>query len=310
MRVDTAMLMLPRLSMLALVIATAQAPVPAPAPAPQNPSPMSDTTRPHPRMEPYEPKGRRMPVDGGTLFIREGLKARARMPLIVHFHGAPWVMEHHVERLKAPALLVTFQLGSGSGVYGQAFADPGAFPALLDDASKAAAQAFGRAVSFDPIVLTSFSAGYGAIRAILRQPAMYARVSSVLLADSLHADYASADGAAPRAQDLAVATPDVDVFLRLADDAAAGRKRFVVLHSEVYPGTYASTTETADALLSHLGLRRVPRLREGPIGMQQLSETTRGRFTVIGYAGNSAPDHLDQLFALGDQLARWHVTRR
>jgi vacuolar-type H+-ATPase subunit H len=52
----------------------------------------------------------------------------------------------------------------------------------------------------------------------------------------------------------------------------AGRKQMIVTHSEIFPGTFASTTETADWLLHALGLRRTPVLRWGPRGMQQLSE--------------------------------------
>ena len=33
--------------------------------------------------------------------------------------------------------------------------------------------------------------------------------------------------------------------------------------------------------------------------MQQLSETRKGSFVVLGYAGNSAPDHIDQFHAIG-----------
>jgi hypothetical protein len=276
-----------------------------PAPLPQNPSPMSDTTRPHPRVAEYAPRGQRVTLDEGTLFVRDGLKPSARLPLMVHFHGAPWVVEHHVSQRKPPVILLTYQLGSGSGVYGRAFADPARFGAALSAAADAASRVLARAVTFDPVVLTSFSAGYGAIRAILRQPEHYARVSTVVLADSLHADYEGAPASdQPRTADPAVHAADIEVFLRLAQDAAAGRKRFLVTHSEVFPGTYASTTDTSNALLASLGLTRRPRLREGPLGMQQLSESSRGGFTVLGFAGNSAPDHLDHLYALGEWLDR------
>lgn len=276
------------------------------SPLPQNPSPMTDTTRPHPRVAEYEPRGRRLPVGRGTLFIREGVRPGDRATLLVHFHGAPWLMEHHVARLRAPVMLLTYQLGSGSGVYGAAFADAAVFSSALDEAARAAGTALDRAIEFDRVVLTSFSAGYGAIRAILRHAGHYARVSAVVLADSLHASYAT-PAVAPRAQDLAVNPADLDVFLTLAADAAAGRKQFVVLHSEVFPGTYASTTETADALLAQVGRRRRPVLREGFLGMQQLSDTRQGRFAVAGFAGNSAPDHMDHLYALGEELGRWGV---
>jgi hypothetical protein len=81
-----------------------------------------------------------------------------------------------------------------------------------------------------------------------------------------------------------------------------GDKRFVVTHSEIFPGTFASTTETADHLLAALGLQRTPVLRWGPHGMQQLSEVRAGRFTLLGFAGNSAPDHIDHLQGMAEFL--------
>jgi hypothetical protein len=38
--------------------------------------------------------------------------------------------------------------------------------------------------------------------------------------------------------------------------------------------------------------------------MQQLSETRAGRFQLLGFAGNSAPDHVDHLHAMPELLAR------
>ena len=34
------------------------------------------------------------------------------------------------------------------------------------------------------------------------------------------------------------------------------------------------------------------------MGMQQLSQARAGQFLLVGYAGNSAPDHVDQLHNL------------
>jgi hypothetical protein len=51
-----------------------------------------------------------------------------------------------------------------------------------------------------------------------------------------------------------------------------------------------------------LGLKLKAVLKWGPGGMQQLSEARAGRFQLLGYAGNSAPDHVDQLQALPDFL--------
>ena len=82
----------------------------------------------------------------------------------------------------------------------------------------------------------------------------------------------------------------------------AGRKTFVFAHSEVFPGTYASTTECTDALADVLGLKPRAVLKWGPLGMQQVSEVRAGRLRILGFAGNSAPDHTDHFHALGSWL--------
>ena len=97
---------------------------------------------------------------------------------------------------------------------------------------------------------------------------------------------------------------NLEVFVRYAQAAMKGEKRFLVTHSEIFPGTFASTTETTDYLIRTLGLRRTPVLRWGPGGMQQLSEVRKERFEIMGFAGNSGPDHIDQFHAMPDLLHR------
>jgi hypothetical protein len=77
-----------------------------------------------------------------------------------------------------------------------------------------------------------------------------------------------------------------------------GGKRLVMTHSELYPGTYAATFEAAEWLMAKAGVKRKAVLKWGPIGMQQLSEASKGGFIVMGFAGNSADDHIDHLYAL------------
>src|SRR5690606_38015839 len=87
-------------------------------------------------------------------------------------------------------------------------------------------------------------------------------------------------------------------FVEFAKQASAGRKRFLITHSEIFPGTFASTTETANYLLGALGIKRRPVLKWGPVGMQQTSEAKKGRLLVKGFAGNSAPDHVDHFHGM------------
>ncbi len=258
---------------------------------PQNPSPMVEHTRRHPRLPEARPGGRREPLAVGSLFLPARWKPKSRARLLVHFHGAAWIAETAAARGRRAAIAVN--LGAGSSTYARPFVEPGSFGALVAEAEAKAA------VRFDGITLSSWSAGYGAIRAILRRPENYGRVRAVLLVDGLHAGYR--DGK-PGPLESQISGEDLDVFVQLARDAAGGAKRFVVTHSEIFPGTFASTTETADHLLRAVGLARRAVLRWGPMGMQQLSEARRGGLRVLGFAGNSAPDHVDQLHALPELL--------
>jgi hypothetical protein len=117
----------------------------------------------------------------------------------------------------------------------------------------------------------------------------------VVCIDGIHTDY---EEGKPGPAESALSQENRQVWLHLGHDAIAGRKRFVVTHSEIFPGTYASTTETADYILKQLKLPRHALLKWGPMGMQQLSQASRGKFLLMGYAGDSAPDHVDQLHSL------------
>ena len=255
----------------------------------QNPSPMVEHTRLHGRLEKPAglPPGRLQQLSVGTLFIPEKIAGRKRLPLFVHFHGSAWVPE--LAASKAGMAVIAVETGAGSGTYAKQFADRQLFGRMLGEASEKTG------ITFDPISLTAWSAGHGAIREILQVPEYYDRVAKVLLIDGLHTGYI---GGKPGPLDSKLEPDHLQIFLGFARDAMAGRKTMVITHSEIFPGTFASTTETADWLLDKLSLRRKPVVRFGPLGLQQLSEVRAGKFLLIGYAGNSAPDHVDQFHSL------------
>jgi hypothetical protein len=256
----------------------------------QNPSPMVEHTRRHERLfvEPA-PAGERLALTVGTLFVPAKL-TRRDVPLLVHFHGGAVPAE--AAAVANGMVAVSVQLGSGSGAYARPFAGPAAFARLLDEAAEKSGK------RFTSITLSGWSAGYGAIREILRVPEHYARVDRVLLIDGIHTGYVGdGPGKGPGLESVLDPSPLAE-FLQLAKDAVAGKKRFTITHSEIFPGTYASTTECTDWLVAQLGLRRTPVLKWGPMGLQQLSDVSAGGFHLMGFAGNSAPDHVDQLHAL------------
>ncbi len=250
---------------------------------------MTDSTREHRRIPERQVAGSRIPLSLGTLLLPPG-KQRTAMPLVIHFHGAPWLAEWSVRQRSSKAAVLTVNIGAGSGVYSKALADPGRFSELLDEA-RAAAHA-----KFKPVVLTSFSAGYGAVRAILNNHDNWPVIDGVLLMDSLHAGYVNNSSTGPI---------EVADLLAFADFSRRGH--IVITHSEIYPGTFASTTETTDYLVKSLDKKRKAVLRWGPLGMQQLSQVRAGRFELMGFAGNSAPDHIDHFQAMSEWLKRFHI---
>lgn len=265
------------------------------AQAPQNPSPSTETTRPHPRIERYEPSGRRIELTalkGTRLFVTPRFRADKAVPLIIHFHGSPWLIEHHITKSKPKAALITVQLGSGSRVYGEPFLNEQKFSEMMDEAAKE----LGLKKGWSTITLTGFSAGYGSIRAIMRHPKNYQIVDNVLLLDGLHASYVPEN--TPFAKGGVIKEDDLDIYVTLARDAALGKKNFTFTHSEIFPGTFVSTTEAADHLIAKLGLKRRAVLKTGPLGMQRLSIVRKGGLNIIGYAGNTGIDHGDHLYAI------------
>ena len=288
-------------------LSLALAQTPPPAPASQNPSPMREATRIHERLTPVPLPGTPRSFIGPSdkpveLLVPNAVAARDSFDLVVHFHGAAWLPEQAVVSLGRDVIAAVVNLGAGSSTYHRAFADPAVFDSLLAGVTREVSAVIGRRARLGRITLVGFSAGHGAIRAILREPRHFARVDIVLLLDGMHTSYIP-EGTVI-AEGGALDTTNLVAFADFARAAIRGEKRFVVTHSEIFPGTFASTTETADWLLSTLGLRRTAVLQWGPRGMQQLSETRAGRFELLGFAGNSAPDHVDQLHAMPELLAR------
>jgi hypothetical protein len=281
-----------------------------PPAASQNPSPMVEETRRHERLAARELVGVRRSFAGPlgkpvAVWIPAGAARADDLSLVVHFLGAAWLPEYAVSRLGRNSVAAVVNLGAGSAVYDRAFSDPAAFDSLLAGVRREISESFGKEARFRRVILVGFSAGHGAVRAILREPRHFARVEAVLLLDGMHTSYV------PEGTVLAAGgtldAHNLEAFVRFAQAAVRGEKRFLVTHSEIFPGTFASTTETADYLLRTLGLRQKPVLRWGPRGMQQLSEVHAGGFELLGFAGNTAPDHVDHFHAMPEFLER--ITR-
>jgi hypothetical protein len=252
---------------------------------------MVEHTRSHERLKESRPDGRHQAMEEGTLFLPASLDLSAPVPLLVFFQGGEWLPQ--VAAARTGRAVLTVRVGPKSGGYVAFGQQPRRLRRWIESARESAG------VSFSSVVLGGWSAGCQAIRELLRDPDSFALVDGVLCIDGIHTSY---PGGKPGPRESAIDSAKLKPFLEFAREAVAGRKRLLVTHSEIFPGTFASTTETADWLLDELDLARRAVLAWGPRGTQQLSEARSGNFLLRGYAGNSAPDHVDLLHSLPEYL--------
>lgn len=235
----------------------------------------------------------------GEVFVPPGVEGAREPDVVVHFHGAPDVVEREFLAAGLRAVLVIVNYPGLSGAYERPFSDPALFGRLLDEAL-AALQEGGqlpRGARWRRVCVSSFSAGFGAVRALLAVPEHFARLEGLYLADTLYAGYVD-DGQGGRRVDPA----NMRDFRRYAAAAVAGRKVLVLTHSYLEPGGYAGTHETADDLLAHVGLSRTPVDEPGPAGMRIVSRAELGCLLVYGCAGTTGAEHMDHL----RQMRHWY----
>ncbi len=230
------------------------------------------------------------------LFLPEGYTPSGEQAdLLVHFHGNPHTVWSNAAHAELDAVIITVNYNGLSSAYGNPFADATLFQQLLDDARSTLAEQPGidPDIAWDHLAVSSFSAGYGAVRRILATPAYFEAIDALLAADSLYATTAP-DGTALDSQ-----MADYKAFASLA---AAGEKRFIFTHSQVPTFTYESTAETGDELLRHLDLTPTPSQAEGLGPLRFYREAERGGFELWGAEGADGESHLNHLRYLGEWL--------
>lgn len=269
----------------------------------QFPSPMADEIRSHDRIERDSTLVPTHSISGVLpspveVYVPDSV-TRDSIDLFIHFHGSGYLAAQAARQQDERNSIVTLvvNLGAGSSVYERPFQDDEAFSRMLSAVRDTVFGGATAAPHFRNVVLGAFSAGYGSVRALLRNERSASRIDAVFLMDGLHASY-DPEGVVLSAGG-AVNAMQMSPFVDFAREAVDGNKVFLFTHSEIFPGTYASTTETADYILEQLSIPRAATLEWGPLGMQQISATRRGLLDVRGFAGNTAPDHIDHVHAMG-----------
>jgi hypothetical protein len=230
-----------------------------------------------------------------------GITKGGQFDLVIHFHGHEPIRKEFVKTAKG-IVLVGIDLGIGSGAYQSAFSSPQVFVNLLASVEAAVAKHAGRpSARIRKLALSSWSAGYGAIEQILRQPAAK-KVDAVILLDSLHAGYTDEQAHTLKAEQL---TP----FIAFAKRAAAKQAFMFMSHSSIIPPGYASTTEVAGYVVGKLGGKPKTASRQDVLGLDMIERFDKGFFHMRGYTGNDKPDHCAHIGLMAD-IVRAHLEPR
>lgn len=237
------------------------------------------------------------------MVAREGCGEGAPYDLVVHFHGVADAVERQWNGARLGGVLAVANAGTWGRDYKAVYEHKGAYAALLRRVEAQLAEICpNRPVPSGRVALSGWSAGYAAIRAMLRDVGSDP-IDAVLLSDGIHATLVSGPQG-PRG----VAPEDVAPFVEFGKRALEDEKLFSITHSSIHTPDYASTTETTDYLLGALRLERAPST-SGPslsekLDVRLLSETAKGGFRVRAYTGESGPEHGWHLHALEKTLYR------
>jgi hypothetical protein len=221
------------------------------------------------------------------------------IPVWLHLHGAPGTVEANFAGIGAPGVLVNVTLPGLSKVYSDHFTEPQVFVDLLRE-TEAVLRRESPAQAWTPgrLTVSSFSAGFGGVRQLLRQPAALERIAVLVLADSIYCGYAG---------DIAEKRVDASLmegFLHFAQLAVEGKRRMLITHTQQVPEGYASTTETANYLIAKLGGQRVAEVKSWGPALRQRSRYSCGGVEIIGFEGSRPEDHMQHLRSLGEFFKR------
>ena len=217
---------------------------------------------------------------------------------LFHFHGREPARKEWVQVMNR-AVLVAVDVGIDSESYRAAFSDPRTFGRVVQAVEQAVALQTNRAdARAHRLVVSSWSAGFGAVEQILGQPYGRQHVLGVVLLDGLHAGYDASS------LDRVRLAP----FVQFARAAAMEHRLMYISHSSVPAVGYASTTETANYLIYKLDARpdSVDQRGIDPLQLHRISSFSSGNFHARGFKGGTAADHCGHMALLRDVL-RVHV---
>lgn len=248
-------------------------------------------------------------ISGGLLMVPPSFSSSdGQYDIVFHFHGNTELVAESFARVNA--VLMIFNLGTGSAVYEQHFASPAVFGDILRRIRADLEKRGLENAQFRRIALSAWSAGYGSVHALLRHQEWVKSIDAVLLADGLHCGFGS---------DKKVNLSLIKPFVRFAKLAYEHKKLFSIAHSEIASTpTSAGPQETVDALLNWLHIRRLPFNQEPAlpsfdaarkavadefwIPLSPETKAEMGGFIVRGYGGQKEEHHMMHLIQISETV--------
>ncbi len=220
-----------------------------------------------------------------TLFLPQGSSNATN--IAAHFHTvASSAIASHVRRRSRDPLIV-FALGSGSTAYRIPFEDTNRFARILTVIEKQMHER-GATSRVSSVEISSFSAGYGAVRELVKSPRYFPLIRRIVLLDSIYG------GLVPQPAgntNRVVESAHADVWVPFARAAMRAEKTFVITLSDIQPMDFASTFEVTSALLDRVGLK-LENVARSTNELALISRADAGNFHVWRYAGTNGPAHM------------------
>ena len=268
-----------------------------------------------------EDRTRTLPGDKRhTLFIPSGYQLRGKtVDVLVDFHSAPTVVHESVRLAGLNCVVISVKYAGLSSVYREPFRkDRQRFAKILQEGLDAlrAEEGFPLDVTWGKVAVSSFSAGFGGVREILKSPEYFQRIDAICMADSLYSGYVG-DGTG--SVEVGKVHPELmKDFLRFARQSSKGEKVMIVTHCSLETTGYASTLETADYLLQELDIvaDKVNDLVMLPPGAKSAGRlklyrrVKRKGFSLYGTLGTSGEDHLAHMRHMGYWLQDLPLAKR
>jgi hypothetical protein len=249
-------------------------------------------------------------IPGGILFMPQTFaSADGAYDLYLHFHGNTRVVAESAEVAGVNAVVAVVNLGVNSGPYLDAYEEPGTYERLLASIDRAVGERGLEHPHLRRVAWGSWSGGYGAISRIFELGRGLQTLDAIFVLDGIHCGFLEDNRV--KALDVRIIAP----FLDMAKQAAEGKFLFSITHSEIDPGAYAGTWQTAAYLLDAVGgtpgepedppEHVTIRAAEGAVSkklekrMEPTYEARVGFFHVRGYRGNTPEHHMAHLLQMG-----------